>query len=126
MKLTIPLAVLFSLSAVTAFAETWSGMLVDSKCYAAEQRNVNPTDTETAVDTDQGFEIRYCTPKHKTKSFAIVKRDGHALRFDAAGDTKALAYVHSAGKQHMYEVAVTGEQSGKRIQVASISPAPGR
>lgn len=126
MKLTIPLALLFSLSVLSCFSETWSGMLVNAKCYAAEQRNVNPLDTETAVDTDKGFEIRYCTPKPKTKSFAIVRPDGRALRFDSAGDAKAAAYVQSAGKQRLYEVTVTGEMSGKRIQVASITPVPER
>lgn len=126
MKFAIPLALLFSLSAATAFAETWSGILVNAKCYAAEQRNVNPTDTETAVDTDKGAEIRYCTPKPKTKSFAVVERDGRALRFDPAGDAKASAYMQSAGKQRTYEVAVTGQMNGKRIQVESISPASPR
>jgi hypothetical protein len=125
MRFTI-LALLFSLSGVSAFSETWSGMLVNAKCYAAEQRNVNPTDTETAVDTDKRSEIRYCAPKPKTKSFAVVRRDGRALRFDSAGDAKALAYVQSAGKQRFYEVNVTGEMSGKRIQVASIAPATQR
>lgn len=122
MRLTI-LALLFSLSAASAFSETWSGMLVDSKCYAAEQRNVNPMDTETAVDTDKGYEIRYCTPKRKTKSFAVVERYGPALRFDSAGNAKAAAYMQSARKQSMYAVAVTGQLNGKRIQVESISQA---
>lgn len=126
MKFTIALALLLTLRATTAFAESWRGMLVDSKCYAAEQRNVNPTDTETAVDTDKGAEIRYCTPKAKTKSFALVGPDGSALRFDAAGDAKASAYVHAEGKQRRYEVAVTGEQNGERIQVASIVAAAER
>jgi hypothetical protein len=123
MKFAVPLALLFGLSATSAFAETWSGMLVNAKCYAAEQRNVNPLDTETAVDTDKGAEIRYCAPKLKTKFFAVVERDGGALRFDPAGDAKAAAFVQSAGKQRMYAVAVTGQLSGKRIQVESISPA---
>lgn len=126
MKFTIPLTLLLAFSAATAFAETWSGMLVDSRCYASERRNVNPTDTETAVDTDKGYEIRYCTPKPKTTSFAIVRSDGRALRFDAAGDAKASAYVQSAGKRRMYDVAVTGEMNGKRIQVESILPAADR
>jgi hypothetical protein len=126
MKFTIPLALFCSLSASTALAETWSGILVNAKCYAAEQRNVNPTDTETAVDTDKGAEIRYCAPKSKTKSFAVVRADGRALRFDSAGDAKASAYVQSAGKQRRYAVAVTGQRNGNRIQVDSISPAAGR
>lgn len=123
MKFAVPLVLLLSFSSVAAFAQTWSGVLVDSKCYAAEERNVNPTDTQTAVDTDKGFEIRYCGPKPRTKFFAVVRPDGRALRFDSAGDTKASAYVQSAGKQHLYEVAVTGQRNGKRIQVDSISTA---
>jgi hypothetical protein len=126
MKFAIPLALFFSLPAATALAATWPGMLVDSKCYAAEQRNVNPTDTQAAVDTDKAYEIRYCAPKLKTKSFAVVRSDGSALRFDSTGDAKASAYVQSAGKQRVYEVAVTGEWNGKRIQVESISPAAER
>ncbi len=125
MKFIIPLALFIGLAA-SAFSESWSGMLVSAKCYAAEQRNVNPLDTETAVDTDKGAEIRYCAPKPKTKSFAVVDSYGRALRFDPAGDAKASAYVQSAGKQRLYPVAVTGERSGNRIQVAAISSAGGQ
>jgi len=126
MTLTISLAMLFSVSAATCFAGTWSGVLVDAKCYAAEQRNVNPTDTETAVDIDKGYEIRYCHPKTKTKSFAVVDAYGGILKLDSAGDAKASEFVRNAGKKHAYDVAVRGEKSGNVIQVDSISAWPGR
>ena len=46
MRLTI-LAVAFCLESASGFAENWSGTLVDSKCFASEERNVSPTDTLT-------------------------------------------------------------------------------
>jgi hypothetical protein len=45
MKPTLRLTALFCWSAVLGLAGSWSGNLVDSKCYASEERNVNPTDT---------------------------------------------------------------------------------
>jgi hypothetical protein len=120
------LAVLAALSTAAGFAETWSGPLVDSKCYAAEQRNVNPTDTETFVDRDRNYEIRYCSPTQKTKLFAIVGQDGQRLKFDPAGNAKAAELVRNVTKKHVFAVAVSGEMVGKAIKVDSISAASGR
>ena len=70
------LAALLCLSPVLSFAGSWSGSLVDSKCYDALERNVNPTDTLYNVDRDGYREIRYCSPTTKTKYFAVVPFDG--------------------------------------------------
>lgn len=126
MALTMWLAALLVLSSAATFAENWSGPLVDSKCYGAEQRNVNPTDTETYVDRDRGYEIRYCSPTHKTKYFAVVGSDGERLKFDSAGNVKAAELVRNVNKRQVLEVAVTGEMAGKEIKVESISAVPQR
>ena len=60
------LATLFCLSTALGFAATWSGWLVDSKCYGSLERNKNPSDTLTYVDRDRGQEVRYCHAKSKT------------------------------------------------------------
>jgi hypothetical protein len=120
--LTLRLAALLAFSSLISFAETWSGKLVDSKCYAAEQRNVNPTDTETWVDSDKNYEIRYCSPRSKTKVFAVVDSDGRSFNLDSAGNSKAAALVPNDGKKHVIPVTVSGEMIGKAIQVDSISP----
>lgn len=113
--------VLFVLSASAAFAASWTGVLVDSGCYAAEQRNVNPTDTETSVDVDVNSEIRYCSPSAKTKSFTFVDPVGETYRLDPAGNVKAADLVRRTGKRSRFEVSVTGQRNGKAIQVDSIS-----
>jgi hypothetical protein len=124
MKLTTRLAALLAFSSAVTFAATWSGPLVDSNCYAAEERNVNPTDTETFVDRDGGREIRYCSPTHKTKTFAVVAPDGQELNFDSAGNAKAGELVRNVNKRRRLEVVVSGQVSGETIQVDSLSAAP--
>jgi hypothetical protein len=92
MKLTMRMAALLCWSAALSLAGSWSGSLVDSKCYASEEHNVNPTDTLTYVDRDGNLEIRYCSPNKKTKSFTLVLPDG-SLNLDLAGNSKAAELV---------------------------------
>ena len=124
MALTLRLGALLVFSVALSFAETWSGSLVDSKCYASEERNVNPTDTLTNVDRDRNEEIRFCSPRSKTKSFALVQFDGQSLQLDSAGNTKASELVRKSGKRHPFNVVITGEMAGKSIKVDSIAVSP--
>ena len=121
MALTLQVVSLLCLSSALSFAETVSGVLVDAKCYAAEERNVNPTDTETYVDRDGNLEIRYCHPRLKTTSFAVVTPDGQSFVLDSAGNAKAVELVRKTGKKQGYEVAIAGGVSKHTIQVESIS-----
>ena len=121
MALTMRLAALLCLSSALSFGGAWSGFLVDSKCYDAEERNVNPTDTLTNVDRDGNRELRYCSPSAKTKFFAVVQSDGPSLKLDLAGNAKAADLVRKIGKKSLLTVAVTGEISRNTIQVDSIS-----
>jgi hypothetical protein len=123
MAVATRLVALLALSSALSFADVWSGSLVDAKCYAAEERNVNPTDTEIFVDRDRAYEIRYCSAKPKTKSFAVVSFDGNSVNLDSAGNAKASELVQSMGKIHPMHVLITGEMVGKAIQVDSITAA---
>jgi hypothetical protein len=116
------LAALFCLTSTLSFGGSWPGTLVDSKCYASEERNVNPTDTLTHVDRDQNQEIRYCSPSAKTKSFALVQQDGRSFQLDSTGNARAAELVRKTGKRSRLAVVLTGELSGNTIQVESISP----
>jgi hypothetical protein len=115
------LAVVLFLVSAPGFAATWSGSLVDSKCFAASERNVNPDDTLTAVDRDQNQEIRYCSPGLKTKSFAVIQTDGLSFELDSAGNAKAAEFVRNAGRKPRVAVVVTGELKDRTIRVDSIS-----
>jgi hypothetical protein len=113
---------LLVLASAPGIAETWTGNLVDSRCYESRLRNVNPTDTLTYVDRDRGQDIRYCAPSSKTKSYAVVQQDGLIFNFDSGGNAKASEVVQKAGKRSSrFFVTVTGDISKKTITVDSIS-----
>jgi len=113
--------------AAPAFSGTWTGYLVDSKCYGAEERNVNPGDVNPHADSDMDQEIRYCAVKAKTKAFAVVGEDWNRLKFDAAGDVQAAELARTAGKTRFLRVDVSGERSKDLIRVRSITgAAPGK
>jgi hypothetical protein len=123
MLFTMQLITLLCLSSAFAYAGTWSGALVDSKCFDFAERNVNPTDTLTYVDRDQNQEIRNCSPGPKTKVFAIVQHDGVSFKLDSTGNAKALEIVRKTVKKFPLAILITGEMSGNTIKVDSISMA---
>ena len=113
------LATLLLLASTLGFADTWSGVLVDSKCYASEQTNVNKD--ATTVDRDMNSELRYCSPSAKTKNFGLVLPNWDSLRFDSAGNAKAAELVRTTQKGSLLGVKVTGERSKNTIDVGAIS-----
>jgi len=123
MALAMRLAALVCLSSALSFAGSWSGALVDSKCWRNEELNVNPTDTSTYVDRDRNMEIRYCSPNAKTKSFAVVQSDGRSFTLDSEGDARAAELVRNTGKKSLFAVVITGEMTQHTVKVESISMA---
>ena len=119
-RLVLITSVLCSVPALLP-AASWSGFLVDSKCYAAMERNVNPFASSPFVDRDRGEEIQYCSPNAKTMQFTFVRRDGLSFKLDDAGNQKAVELVRSAGKKSPIEVTVTGEESGHTVKVDTLS-----
>jgi hypothetical protein len=119
----IAFATLMGLTAAPGFAQSTTGFLVDSDCYESLERNVNPSDTNTYVDRDRDWEVRYCSPNRKTKSFTLVNHDGLSFKLDPAGNAKAAELLGSARKKSVLEVSVTGEMSKDAIKVSSISKA---
>jgi hypothetical protein len=122
MALISRLAALLSVASALAFAESWSGSLVDSKCYAAEERNTRENGL-TSVDRDRSSEIAYCSPNVKTQSFAIVLNDGASWKLDSSGNAKAAMLVQKTGKKSAYVVNVTGAANHGMVNVSSISMA---
>ncbi len=123
MLFMMQLIALLCLSSAFAYAGTWSGTLVDSKCFDIAERNVNPTDTLTSVDRDQNQEIRFCSPGAKTKVFAVVQHDGLSFKLDSLGNAKAIEILRKTVKKFPLAIVVTGEMSGNTIKVNSISMA---
>lgn len=124
MAVAIRVPAVFCLASTLSYAGSWTGALVDSNCYEIRERNVNPTDTLTYVDRDTRALILYCSPNARTKTFAIVLREGPSFRLDPPGNTKAAQLVRNAGKRSLVIVAVAGELNKSTIKVDSISITP--
>ena len=117
--LTTRFATLLFLAPVLSFAGSWSGLLVDSNCYASQLRNTNKD--PSTVERDMNTEVRYCVPNPHTKIFAVVLPDWDSRKLDPSGNTKAAELVRQAGKKSLLEVTVTGDLTKDVIHVASIS-----
>ena len=121
--LRIELAALVCLAATPAFAQRWTGFLVDSNCFESLERNTDPTDTISYIDRDREWEIRFCSPNAKTKTFTLVDHDGIDFRLDASGNARAAELLRGTRKKFLLEVTVTGEKNKNAIRVDSISVA---
>jgi len=118
MVLTLRFVIFSGLASGVGFAASWSGALVDAKCFGSRERNVSHQDP---AGRNIRADINQCSPKAKTKEFGIVQDDGSSLTFDASGSQKATEFMRTAGKQSPFKVTVTGERNGNKIKVDSIS-----
>jgi hypothetical protein len=113
--------VLFCLASMTGFAGSWQGVLVNSKCYDALERNVNPFESGLDAGRDRNFEVRYCRANARTKSFTVVQPDGQSFKLDSKGNAKAAEIVRKGNQKFIFVVDVTGKVRGHVIEVDSIS-----
>jgi hypothetical protein len=116
----IHLLSLFLLAAGLGFSATGSGHLVDAKCYETLATNHNVSDSPVLQDV--GAEVRFCSPKTRTHTFAIVRSDDVALALDSAGNRQAAQLVGQRARRAPLYVVVNGEIHDHAIAVNSISP----
>ena len=120
-RMILLLLVLAFIFSRPAFASTWTGYLVDSKCYASEQSNISPFDASISVNNDRGYQVRVCRPDASTTRFALIDNDGQNLKLDASGNAKAADLIRQTGKKSYLLIMVTGEKNEHTVKVDSIS-----
>jgi hypothetical protein len=114
------LAAFFCLASVACFAGSWEGVLVNSDCYEALERNVNPFES-ALTSRDRDLEVRYCSANARTKSFTVVQPDGQSLKLDSTGNAQAAEIVRKGNQKLIFVVDVTGKERDHLIKVDSIS-----
>jgi hypothetical protein len=93
------------LFASAAFAaDTWSGTIVDVMCKGK----------------DLAGHTRQCAVGCAKGGFGLVLSDGKFLKFDEAGNSKALAILKASTKEKDLKTKVTGSMAGDVIKVESI------
>jgi hypothetical protein len=120
MNLITRVTVLLGLVATVGFAATWTGELVDRRCYVAIEDNIGP-DGPYYVDRDISGEIGECAPRVKTHAFEVVQLDEVPIDLDSRGNAQCAALVRKYGKKPLLLVQVVGEKTGHTIKVRSVT-----
>jgi|SRR6185295_10548942 hypothetical protein len=104
MKRFVFLTAAASLFSFAAFAETLNGTLVDVMC---KDKDLAGHTTKCAVGCAKG-------------GFGLVLSDGKFVKFDEAGNAKALAALKATSKEKDLKAKVTGTMDGDNLQVQSV------
>jgi hypothetical protein len=88
-----------------AFAETWTGTLVDVMCKGK----------------DLAGHTTKCAVSCAKSGYGLVLADGKFVKFDEAGNAKALAMLKSTAKEKDLKAKVNGSLDGDTVAVSSIA-----
>ena len=100
------------------YAESWTGKLVDASCAQNPQSGQKANEAEKRAS---------CAPTVGTTSFAIQTADGHVLKLDASGNSKAATAVRAdASKAKDANVTISGTMDGSTIKVESLNMSEAR
>ena len=108
MKRLLPLILLVFCVPALAGSQTWKNVaLVDTPCSAKVKDDPDQHTAECAIACAKG-------------GYGIITSDGSYLKFDEAGNTKALAALKAAKKKDHLRAVVAGELAGDTIKVTSL------
>src|SRR5882724_2483505 len=104
MKRILLLSGAVSLLSIGAFAESWSGTLVDVMCKGK----------------DLAGHTTKCAVSCAKSGYGLVLADGKFVKFDESGNAKALAALKSTSKEKDLKAKVSGALDGDVVRVSSI------
>jgi len=109
MKKMLLTVFVLGLGAGMASAEEWKDVsVVDTNCLEK-------------VKADPDKHPRSCALKCAKGGYGLLTSDGKYLKFDAAGNEKAVAALKESKKENHLRANVTGERDGDTIKVSSIN-----
>lgn len=109
MKRTLLAVFVLGLGAGVAGAEEWKGVsVIDTNCLEK-------------VKADPDKHPRSCALQCAKSGYGLLTSDGKYLKFDAAGNEKALAALKASDKADHLRANVTGERDGDTIKVSSLT-----
>ena len=104
MKRILLLSAAASLLSMAAFAESWTGTLVDVMCKGK----------------DLSSHTAKCAVGCAKSGYGLVLSDGKFVKFDEGGNAKALAALKSTSKEKDLKAKVNGALDGDTVTVSSI------
>lgn len=127
MKKLLRLLIVVSTFAMAAHAEDIKGILMDQMCSGkADLRISGSTGTLVGGRIVAEAHTRECLqmPECQKSGFGVYTSDNKFLKFDEAGNRKALAAIKASSKLDDFEVEISGEVKGDTIKVASLKVLP--
>ena len=95
----------FALFSAAAFAESWTGTVVDVNCHG---KDLATHSTKCAVSCAKS-------------GYGLVTADGKFVKFDETGNSKALAALKATQKEKDLKATITGTMDGDVIKVESVT-----
>ena len=123
MKTLLRLLIVVSTFAMAAHAEEIKGILMDQMCSGkADLRISGSTGTLVGGRIVAEAHTRECLlmPECQKSGYGVYTSDNKFLKFDEAGNRKALAAIKASTKLDDFEVEVTGEVKGDTIKVVNL------
>src|SRR5580692_5553075 len=127
MKTLLRLLIVVSAFAIAAHAEEIKGIMMDQMCSGkADLRISGATGTLVGGRIVAEAHTRECLlmPECQKSGFGVYTSDNKFLKFDEAGNRKALAAIKASSKLDDFEVEITGEVKGDTIKVVSLKVLP--
>ena len=124
LSLCVP-ALLASFAGVACAAQV-QGILIDQMCSSkAEVRIVSGPRLEGGMIVAEAH-TRQCAlmPECQKSGYGVYTSDNKFLKFDEAGNRKAIAALKASTKLDDFEVEVTGEVKDDTIKVATLKILP--
>jgi hypothetical protein len=90
--------------AASAFADSWSGTVVDVMCKGKDLAN----------------HTRDCSISCAKGGFGLVLADGKFVKFDESGNARTLKLLKASTKEKDLKAKVTGTLQGEVIKVSAI------
>lgn len=112
---------------MVAHAEEIKGILIDEKCSGkADLRISGATGLLVGGRIVAEAHTRECLlmPECQKSGYGVYTSDNKFLKFDEAGNRKALAAIKASTKLDDFEVEITGEVKGDTIKVVSLKVLP--
>ena len=113
--------------AIAANAEEIKGIMMDQMCSGkADLRISGASGTLVGGRIVAEAHTRECLqmPECQKSGYGVYTSDNKFLKFDEAGNRKALAAIKASTKLDDFEVEVTGEVKGDTIKVVSLKLLP--
>jgi hypothetical protein len=113
--------------AMVAHAEDVKGILIDEKCSGkADLRISGATGLLVGGRIVAEAHTHECLlmPECEKSGYGVYTSDNKFLKFDEAGNRKALAAIKASAKLDDFEVEINGEVKGDTLKVVSLKVLP--